>query len=54
MTPDVRQRVNQLVARWDGPRPVTSVRKNFFESSYVKQMIWNGYDMDLDVQEEDD
>lgn len=54
MTPEVRQQVDQLVARWDGPRPATSVRKHFFESSYVKQTIWNGYDMDLGVQEEDD
>jgi hypothetical protein len=30
------------------------VRKHFFESSYVKHTIWNGDDMDLGVQEEDD
>ena len=54
MTPEVRQQVDQLVTRWDGPRPATSVRKRLFDSEFVKQRIWRGYDMDLDVREEDD
>ena len=54
MTPEVRQQADQLVTRWDGPRPVTSVRKLLFDSEFVKQRIWRGYDMDLDVREEDD
>ena len=54
MTPEVRQQADQLVTRWDGPRPVTSVHKLLFDSEYVKQMIWHGYDMDLDVREEND
>ncbi len=51
MTPEVRQHVDQLVTRWNGPKPVTSVREFLFDSNYVKQMIWNGYDMDLAIRE---
>jgi hypothetical protein len=52
-TSEVRQQVDQLLTRWDGPRPVTSVQELLFDSEYVKKMIWNGHDMDLDVREED-
>jgi hypothetical protein len=51
MTPEVQQQIDQLVTRWNGPKPVTSVREFLFDSNYVKQMVWKGHDMDLAVRE---
>ena len=53
MTPEVRQQADQLVARWDRPRPVISELESLFDWEHVKKMIRNGHDMDLAVREED-
>ena len=53
MTPEVHQQADQLVARWDRPRPVISELESLFDWEHVKKMIWNGHDMDLAVREED-
>lgn len=53
MTPESQQHVDQLIDDWADPKPVTSVRELLFDPHYLKQLIWNGYDMDLPVRGED-
>ena len=45
-----REQVDHLLSTWEGPPPETSERAVLFDSNYVKERIWMGYDMDLAVR----
>ncbi len=45
-----REQVDRLLSTWEGLPPENSERAVLFDSNYVKELIWMGYDMDLAVR----
>jgi len=52
--PAVQHQVDRLLDGCADHRPTTAVKRSLFDSDYVKQRIWIGYDMDLDDRDGDD